>query len=166
MLTLVSGCDFFRGLAGRPSSKDIEAKRARLELAARLEAARQDSVSRARADSIAAVRKAEADSLHALDTLTLIGKYHKASSYVNIPQSRLRSRYAVVTGVFSSEHNARKLSDRYAADGFDSYVLKYRSTLCAVLVSPCNRVADALAAYRSIRALPYSSKETWILVNE
>ena len=30
-LTLVSGCDFFRILAGRPTSKDIEAKRQFIE---------------------------------------------------------------------------------------------------------------------------------------
>lgn len=166
LLTLVSGCDFFRSLAGRPTSRDIESKRARLELAASREAARLDSLERARLDSVARERQAVADSLHAVDTLTHIGKLHKASSYVNIPQSRLRSRYAVVVGVFSSEANAARLSERYKAQGFESYVLKYHSTLCAVLVNPCNSIAEALRAYRRVRSLPDSSKETWILSNE
>ena len=166
LLCLVSGCDFFRSLAGRPSSRDIEAKRVRLEQIAQKEAAFKDSLERARLDSIARERQAVADSLHAIDTLTHIGKLHKASSYVNIPGSRLRSRYAVVVGVFSSEANAKRLCARYEAQGFEAYVLKYRSTLCAVLVSPCNRIADALNAYRLVRSLPDSSKETWILSNE
>lgn len=166
LLSLVSGCDFFRSLAGRPTSRDIEAKRLRLEQVARRDAARKDSLERARLDSVAREQQAVADSLHAIDTLTHIGKLHKASSYVNIPGSRLRSRYAVVVGVFSSEANAARLCARYESRGFESYVLKYHSTLCAVLVSPCNRIADALAAYRRVRSLPDSSKETWVLSNE
>ena len=46
---LAGGCDFFRGLAGRPTSADIEAKR---EVIARAEAAQK-----ARLDSLAAVEK-------------------------------------------------------------------------------------------------------------
>ena len=101
-----------------------------------------------------------------MDTLLHIGKLHKASAYVNIPQSRLRSRYALVVGVFSSQPNAEKLASRYQAAGYDAYVLRYRSSLSAVLVSPCSRIADILVAYRSVRALPSASKETWVLVNE
>lgn len=162
LLCLVSGCDFFRSLAGRPTSSEIEAKRARLEQAEERRAAE----ARAHADSLAAAQKAVADSLFAVDTLTHIGKLHKASSYVNIPQSRLRSPYAVVVGVFSNEPNARRLADRYSADGFETYVLKYHSSLCAVLVSPCSHISKALEEYRRVRALPYTSKEIWILANE
>ena len=163
---LVSGCDFFRAIAGRPTSGQIEAKRARLELAERMEKAREDSLARERAAREALAMAAVADSIHAVDTLTHIGKLHKASSYVNIPSSRLRSRYAVVVGVFSSEDNAKRLVKRYESYGFEAYVLKYYSSLCAVLVSPCDRIADALLAYRRVRALPNAPKETWILSNE
>lgn len=165
-VSLVSSCDFFRTIAGRPTSREIEAKRARMELASRREAARQDSIARAEAAAKALAEAAVADSLHAIDTLTHIGKLHKASSYVNIPSKRLRSPYAVVVGVFSSEANAERLAARYREEGFEAYVLKYYSSLCAVLVSPCDRIADALKAYRRVRALPGASKETWVLSNE
>lgn len=164
--SLVSGCDFFRTIAGRPTSREIEAKRARLELASQREQARLDSIALAKAAEEALALAAVDDSLHAIDTLTQIGKLHKASSYKNIPSKRLRSRYAVVVGVFSSEQNAERLAGRYRVQGFDAYVLKYYSSLCAVLVSPCDRIADALKAYRRVRALPNSSKETWVLCNE
>jgi len=166
LLLLVGGCDFFRTLAGRPTSAEINAKRARIELVAQREAALRDSVERARKDSIAFAQKAVADSLHAVDTLTHIGKLHKASSYRNIPQSRLRSQYALVVGVFSTEQNAERAAARYSEDGFEAYVLKYYSRLCAVLVSPRSRVADILSEYRKVRKLPYASSEIWVLVNE
>ena len=166
LLCLAGGCDFFRTLAGRPTSAQIEAKRARIEKRELHAAAVRDSINRARLDSAAAVQRAVDDSLHALDTLIHIGKYHKASAYVNIPQSRLRSRYALVVGVFSSLPNAERLVTRYKAAGYDAYVLRYRSTLSAVLVSPCDKVADALVSYRSFRQMPGGPREVWVLVNE
>jgi hypothetical protein len=166
LLCLAGGCDFFRTLAGRPTSAQIEAKRERMEQRSLREAAVRDSINQARLDSAAAAQRAVADSLHAIDTLTHIGKYHKASAYANIPQSRLRTRYALVVGVFSSLPNAEKLALRYQAAGRDAYVLRYHSTLSAVLVSPCNKVAEVLESYRSLLSMPDGPKQVWVLVNE
>ena len=166
LLFLASGCDFFRTLAGRPTSREVNARRALIEQTQARAASLADSLEQARKDSIALVQRAQADSLHAIDTLTSIGKYHLASSYRNIPASRLRSRYAVVVGVFSNEANASRMLSKYSKEGFDGYVLHYRSSLMAVVVSPCNKVAEALEAYRKIRRLPFSSTQTWIIVNE
>lgn len=163
---LVSGCDFFRTLAGRPTSREIEARRTAIAQVRARKAAVADSLEAVRRDSIARAERAVADSLHAVDTLVSIGKYHNASSYRNIPASRLRSRYAVVVGVFSSDANANRMLARYAGEGFDGYVLHYRSSLMAVVVSPCDKVAEALEAYRKVRSLPFSSKQTWVIVNE
>ena len=55
---------------------------------------------------------------------------------------------------------------RYEKEGFDGYVLQYRSTLRAAVVSPCDKVAEALEAYRTVRSLPFSSKQTWVIVKE
>ena len=163
---LVSGCDFFRVLAGRPTSREIAGRRAAIERVQARRAAIADSLEQARRDSIALVQKAEADSVHAIDTLTLIGKYHKASAYRNIAASRLRSRYGVVVGVFSSDANANRMLSQYAKEGFEGYVLHYRSPLMAAVVSPCDKVTDVLAAYKKVRSLPFSSSQTWIIVNE
>ncbi len=163
---LVSGCDFFRALAGRPLSGEIASRRALIGQARERTAARADSLEQARKDSIAISERARADSLHAIDTLVTIGKYHRASSYRNIPASRLRSRYGVVVGVFSTDANANRMLARYGDEGLEGYVLHYRSSLMAAVVCPCDKVTDALAAYRRVRALPFSSKETWVIVNE
>ncbi len=61
--TAVTGCDFFRRLAGRPDSEWIEAK---------AEAIRQEEEAlRIRQDSLERARKAEADSLAAADSVRL-----------------------------------------------------------------------------------------------
>lgn len=166
LLCLVSGCDFFRTLAGRPTSRDINERRAIIEQTQARRAALADSLEQARRDSVARVQKAVADSLHAIDTLTTIGKYHLASSYRNIPVSRLQSKYALVVGVFSNQDNAKRMLAKYSKEGFDGYVLHYRSSLMAVVVSPCSKIAEALEAYRKVRRLPFNSAQTWIIVKE
>lgn len=166
LMCLVSGCDFFRTLAGRPTARQIAERRDAIERSQARKAALADSLEHARLDSIERARCAVADSLHALDTLVHIGKYHHVSSYRNIPASRLRARYGVVVGVYSSDANAARMLSRYNSEGFDGYVLHYRSSLMAVVVSPTDRIAEVLEAYRRIRRLPFSSKQTWVIVKE
>ena len=57
-MTVVTGCDFFRKLAGRPTSEDIEQKR--IEIMRAQEAAHQ-----ARLDSIKVEHQKDRISLHA-----------------------------------------------------------------------------------------------------
>ena len=158
----VCSCDFFRSLAGRPGSAEIAAKRVRIE---RAEAYR-DSVQQARLDSIALAERSAADSLHAEDTLTHIGKLRTASSFKNMNRSMLERRCYLVVGAFSQEDNARRLAARYESEGFETTIFRYRSGLNTVMVSPCDRIADVLEAYRKVKRLPFASKETWVLVNE
>ena len=73
LLSGVSSCDFFRGLAGRPLSSDIEAKRARIELAQKRAEAFRDSLERARKDSVLRVQQFLADSTYAADSLLKAG---------------------------------------------------------------------------------------------
>ena len=56
---LVTGCDFFRSLAGRPTSEMIAAKRDSLAEAARLEAEEQARLAAAEQQRLAAIAAAE-----------------------------------------------------------------------------------------------------------
>ena len=60
-ICLLGGCDFFRQLAGRPTSRDIEAKRLRIE--------REAEAHQRRLDSLKLVQKQISDSLATLDSL-------------------------------------------------------------------------------------------------
>ena len=54
-LCLLTGCDFFRTLAGRPTSADIAAKRALIERTEQQEAARRDSIQRVEQQILASI---------------------------------------------------------------------------------------------------------------
>lgn len=162
LLLSVSSCDFFRSLAGRPGSAQIREKQELIERAQ----AYADSVSQARLDSAARAERYAADSLYALDTLTRSGLLRKASGIKSIPQKRLGNRYFVVVGAFSQPANAARLVKRYEDAGFQALAFRYYGSMSAVFVSPCDRISEVLDAYRKVMQLPFSSQQTWILVNE
>jgi hypothetical protein len=166
LLCGLSSCDFFRGLAGRPLSSEIEAKRARIESAQKRAEAFRDSLERARMDSVIRAQKFLSDSTHATDSLLKAGKLRRASSIRNIPKAKLQSRYYVVVGAFSQEANATRLVARYRDAGFRAEALRYHSGTTAVLVEPTARITDAMDAFRRIKVLPFAPKEAWILIDE
>lgn len=110
--TAVTGCDFFRRLAGRPDSEWIEAK---------AEAIRQEEEAlRIRQDSLERARKAEADSLAAADSVRLANH---------------RYRFCVILGSFSSKENAERYVEEIAAKGYKCELLTFRNST-AVGVCP------------------------------
>lgn len=110
--TAVTGCDFFRRLAGRPDSEWIEAK---------AEAIRQEEEAlRIRQDSLERARKAEADSLAAADSVRLANH---------------RYRFCVILGSFSSKENAERYVEEIAAKGYKGELLTFRNST-AVGVCP------------------------------
>ena len=162
LLLSVSSCDFFRTLAGRPGSAEIRQKQ---ELILRAEAMR-DSLDRARLDSAARAERFYADSLYAVDTLTRTGRLRKASAIKSIPQKDLDHRYCLVVGAFSQPSNAERLVTRYSEAGFNAFVFRYHGGMSGVCVEPCDRIDEALEAYRRVMRLPFASRQTWVLVNE
>lgn len=117
--TAVTGCDFFRRLAGRPDSEWIEAK---------AEAIRQEEEAlRIRQDSLERARKAEADSLAAADSVRLANH---------------RYRFCVILGSFSSKENAERYVEEIAAKGYKCELLTFRNST-AVGVCPTDDEAQA-----------------------
>ena len=162
LMLSAASCDFFRVIAGRPTSAELSEKRERIAAAEQQRLIREQE----RLDSIARADRYRADSLYALDTLSHAGKLRYVSSLKSLPGKLVEKRYSVVVGAFSSEDNARRLSGRYAAEGLTGGILRSRNGLHTVYVCPCDSITVAMDAYRRVRKLPFGSKETWILVNE
>lgn len=162
LLLAVSSCDFFRGIAGRPQSAEINAKRARIVQAEAKKAAEEKS----RADSLLRIRQFRADSAQAYEALKKLGKLRRASAIKSLPSSSLDKQYYIIAGAFSNEVYADKLASKLSADGFASGILRYRNGLNTVYAAPCGNIVEAYGSWQKIMQLPYASKETWILVNE
>ena len=164
---LLSGCDFVRTLAGRPTSADLEVKRSaieRVENAARYQA---------RADSLERVRIRQADSLAALDARLLDslsqtkGAILSPAKMGGLSTTDALSRYYIVVDTFWSRSSAdRKLSECYTAGYRDASVIRFRNGLYVVAVCPSNSLNETLKKLRELRGNGICPPDGWILVNE
>ena len=137
--TAVTGCDFFRRLAGRPDSEWIEAK---------AEAIRQEEEAlRIRQDSLERARKAEADSLAAADSVRLANH---------------RYRFCVILGSFSSKENAGRYVEEIAAKGYKCELLTFRNST-AVGVCPTDDEAQAKKSLSELQRQDFCPNGAWIL---
>lgn len=135
----VTGCDFFRRLAGRPDSEWIEAK---------AEAIRQEEEAlRIRLDSLEKARKAEADSLAAADSVRLANH---------------RYRFCVILGSFSSKENAERYVEEIAAKGYKCELLTFRNST-AVGVCPTDDEAQAKKSLSELQRQDFCPNGAWIL---
>ena len=137
--TAVTGCDFFRRLAGRPDSEWIEAK---------AEAIRQEEEAlRIRQDSLERARKAEADSLAAADSVRLANH---------------RYRFCVILGSFSSKENAERYVEEIVAKGYKCELLTFRNST-AVGVCPTDDEAQAKKSLEELQRQDFCPNGAWIL---
>lgn len=168
---MLSGCDFFRKVAGRPTSEDIEVKRAEIarveELKAR-EQARQDSIRVAQEQARLAQEQAVKDSLDALAALKEKEcMMYDLASLKGLSSGELDSRYCVVVGSFKDVANADKFIERVSKDTLMQPIkVRFRTGMVAVGVCPRNRVAEIADLIDDVRAKSFCPKDAWILVNE
>ena len=158
-ICLLGGCDFFRQLAGRPTSRDIEAKRLRIE--------REAEAHQRRLDSLKLVQKQISDSLATLDSLR-----NAKESMVSTRQLAtnrgydLPYRYYVIIGSYSSPANAERQAGKAEAAGYPVTQIPFRNGFIAVGVCPSNSLTEVYASLRKLRSERFCPKDAWILNNE
>lgn len=137
--TAVTGCDFFRRLAGRPDSEWIEAKAETIR--------QEEEALRIRQDSLERARKAEADSLAAADSVRLANH---------------RYRFCVILGSFSSKENAERYVEEIAAKGYKGELLTFRNST-AVGVCPTDDEEQAKKSLSELQRQDFCPNGAWIL---
>ena len=157
---MLTGCDFFRSLAGRPTSEEIEEMRVeklRIE-EDRLQAniARLEKEKQAVADSIEAMKLIRQQEGTLLNPSALGGLF----------TTKLEARYCVIIGAFSQRSNAERLHKTVLDKGYSPTLISFRNGLIAVGLYPVQSLQDAMAAIRKIRAEAFCPDDVWILANE
>jgi len=169
VMTLTTGCDFFRVLAGRPTSDDIQLKR--IEIMKSEEAAvqaRLDSIAKVEADA----RKVVQDSIDALayiqENKVLI---NNASRLGGIAKDELSDKsngtvYRVVLGSFKDWNNAVKLQRAVAESGdFRPHLIVLRTGMVAVATCPSDRIQNVVWGLKELKdkAGEVCPADAWIL---
>ena len=159
-LPLLTGCDFFRKLAGRPTSEDIENKRIAIMRA-------EEAAHQARLDSIRIEHQKVVDSLAMMDSIKQQGgSILKPSSLGGLFATKLQARYYVIVGSFRSRANAESLLKKASVLGYSPALISFNNGLIAVGVAPADNIKDANSSLRKVRLEKFCPSDVWILVNE
>lgn len=153
---LSSGCDFFRTVAGRPTSSDIQAKKILI--------ANDQRAHQARLDSLKTVQKQISDSLEVMDSI------HDSKNSVvssrqlsNESKSSLEYRYYIIIGAFGKQSNAEKLSGRSTAAGYPATLIHFRNGFTYVGICPSNSILSEFATLKKVRGTGLCPDDAWIL---
>lgn len=165
---LVSGCDFFRTLAGRPTSDELAAiinakEKAAAEAVAKASEAQAAPDTLAAADTVAAV---QAPAVQAPATPAVQPAAEPAPAAGKPRPSKILSlKYYIVVGTFSSDENARKLVSKAEAKGFPAAVFPFRG-MSGVAVCGTDSHEEIKASLAKVRESGIFPKESWIFVNK
>jgi len=158
-LPLLSSCDFFRTLAGRPTSAEIEAKRQYIQ--------RIEEGHRKRLDSLKNEEVRLLDSLSITDAIRKsAGTILSAGSLDGVTSSRLQKRYYVMVGTFSKKENALSVSERANALGYEATLITYRNGFVAVGLAGTDNLSEAYRSFCKIKDESFCPNDVWILTNE
>lgn len=162
----VTGCDFFRKLAGRPTSEEIEIKRQEMVADLKAKAVREKEVQ----DSLVLAAKRVADSLAAVSSLEESNvRVHSDSSLGGIAgdgasEMEVKADYRVIVGSFKDQGNADKMVAKVAAAGnFNPHQVKMRNGMIAVAACPSDRIQEVLSGMDEMKKCGVCPADAWIL---
>lgn len=151
---ILGGCDMFRKLAGRPTSREIELRKT--------EIARRNTEIKA----LKLEQKQVADSLALLDSLRQqCSKVKHLSDMGGIYSTDLDSLYYIIVGSFRKDSNADAMIRKTASAGYVPVLISCRNGLNAVGISPANRLEDALLSLKAVKREDFCPSDVWVLVN-
>ena len=162
----VTGCDFFRVLAGRPTSKDIEAKRGRIEAQALRQAqepgdVQEDTVATAASE----VTGPSAGSGQAPSASSGTGKASSGTEAAPSTSSRTREkkRFYVIMGAFSSRENAERYAKRIKDYGYEPEYFGFTEGRTAVGIGGTDDPEEAKAFMKELKGQDFCPGGVWIL---
>lgn len=162
-LVIVTGCDFFRILAGRPTSSEIEEIRAEIR---RVEKARQDSLEIVRQERVrdSLVR---ADSIAALDSIVKnAGPLLTPEKFHGLVSGDFNTRYCIIVGSFKTKSNAVGFLKKVRQRGYEAGMYTFKSGWYAIGVCPSDHIRQIQRSLKAISEDGFFPRGTWVLVND
>ena len=151
----VSGCDFFRVLAGRPTSKEIEAKR---EIISRQEVVAQaDTIKEVSAPVDEASPVVEEKETAVEETAPAVKETAPAVAVDG------KKRFYVVIASFSNPDNARKSLARMADRGYQGELLSLKGGFTGVGICGTDDEQEAKESLKQVKRQDFCPPGIWII---
>ena len=159
-LFMVTGCDFFRTLAGRPTSEEIEQMKVEILRA-------EQAVLQARLDSIRREQQIVQDSIAALDSIKQCGgTILNPAKLGGLFATKLEARYYVIVGAFKYRSNAEALLKKAQKSGYKPALISFRNGRMAVGLCPSNNIKEAFEGLKRVKQESFCPSDVWVLRNE
>ena len=146
----VTGCDFFRTLAGRPTSREIEAKRAIIS--------HQESATQ-KVDEAAV----PADTVQVVTEPVEEAAPVKEKTVEKKPSADGRKRYYVVIASFSNPDNAKKSLARMADKGYQGEILGLKGGFYGVGLCGTDDEQEAKESLKELKRQDFCPAGIWII---
>ena len=166
---LLCGCDFFRVLAGRPTSREIEIKRQLIGLDSEGHLVQEDSVLDVQTQlpdtlSEAAASQTSLDeqllqSLPQEPQPKIVVSARSADMFTIAPEFR----YYVAVGTFDNRDNANRQGGKAGAAGYPVELLPLKDGKTIVAVCGTNDLTTAKAWLVRLRSEAFCPKDAWVL---
>ncbi len=153
----ITSCDFFRKVAGRPTSDVIAYKSAALEQKRQQE---KDSVNMA-----AALERSRRDSLSVVGEINALGVKLSDVFYFGDPIDGLQYKYHLVMGVYRTNKMAQQQLDDLSSKGFQPSTLLFKGGVQAVVLERSDDIAVIASTLKRAKAAGVCPKDAWVHVN-
>ena len=164
---LLTGCDFFRTLAGRPTSKDIDAKQVSALLLEKAELMAANESLEAKYNKVLNELQSVKDSLNALDSISQYGgSVLNPTTLGGLFSTKLEARYYVIVGAFKFRSNAEALYKTAQKKGYRPALISFRNGRMAVGLCPSNNIKDAFEGLKKVKQESFCPSDVWVLLNE
>lgn len=138
VVMLVSGCDFFRAMVGKPTSEDMERMRIQKEEQAR--------------------KEREQDSLAKVQQMLL--EQQRAQALENSLSNT--GRYNIVLGSFKVADNAQKMNEEIVRRGYTPRIITFNNGFEVVSVAHYDNYFKALKEMEKIQEWDICPEDIWI----
>jgi cell division protein FtsN len=152
---MATGCDFFRVLAGRPTSKDIEAKREQI-----LRSAQDDKVT-APSDTVASTEQPVSTGQDEAKPDTVA--HERPAGPQTVSKTGEKKRFYVIMGAFSSRENAEKYAARIKGFGYEPEFFGFTEGRTAVGIGGTDDQEEAKAFMKELKGQDFCPEGVWIL---
>lgn len=139
---LFTGCDFFRSIVGKPTSKDLE----RMKIEAAEKAARQ---------------KRQQDSLKAAQAVQLEREMYEAAARKYLLDESA-GKYHVIIGSYKLQDNASKMFARLENGGYSPRYVMFENGFYGVSVAGYDNMREARKTMYDVMELAYCPEDVWV----
>ena len=164
LMPCIQSCDFFRKIAGCPTSDYIEAKAARLE--AEKKGLEKDPAPQ---DSVQMVEEVLPETVstpvpEAADASAAAPSAAKRSSLIDdASKQAVGADYCIIVGSFGNRDNAVKLASRIREAGYPVVLIPMTNGLTAVGTCPANSFDEVCSSLAKLLNESFCPKDSWIL---